>query len=131
MFLEHVNLTVVDLDESIRFYTDLFGWKLRWRGTVFSETRDVPAAHVGDDRFYLSLFEAEAPGRRVANYAPAGVNHFGLVVDDLEEMEGRLRKLGREIHKKGDYEPGRRLYFFDANGIEVELVEYGADDLGG
>ena len=23
-----------------------------------------------------------------------------------------------------DYEPGRRLYFFDPNGVEVELVEY-------
>ena len=34
MFLEHVNLTVSDLDHSIDFYRELFGFELRWRGEL-------------------------------------------------------------------------------------------------
>jgi hypothetical protein len=28
----------------------------------------------------------------------------------------------------GDYEPGRRFYFFDPNGIEFEVVSYAAQN---
>ncbi len=121
MFLEHVNVTVSDVDRSVEFYKDLFAVKLRWRG----KTSDgLEAAHVGDDRHYIALFEAQRPGRVDNDYATVGMNHFGLVVDDLEAMKKRLASQGIEPHSEQDYEPGRRLYFFDPDGIEVELVEY-------
>ena len=41
MHLEHVNLTVGDLDRSIRFYTQLLGWRLRWKGTTSSGASPV------------------------------------------------------------------------------------------
>jgi catechol 2,3-dioxygenase-like lactoylglutathione lyase family enzyme len=122
MQLEHVNMTVANLDRSVDFYSTLLGASVRWsrRG---EEDRD--AAHVGDDRFYLALFQA-ADGHRAPDpaYDNVGFNHFGLVVDDLEEMKRRLALLGITPSSEADYEPGRRLYFFDPDGIEVELVEY-------
>ena len=60
MFLEHVNFTVSDLDRSVDFYTRLFGFKVRWKGNL-DDGR--PAAHIGDDRQYLALFEAASPGQ--------------------------------------------------------------------
>ena len=64
MFLEHVNLTVSDMERSAGFYCDLLGLRVRWKGTTSDGT---PAAHVGDDRFYLALFQAKAAdcGRRL------------------------------------------------------------------
>ena len=120
MFLEHVNFTVSDLDRSIDFYSRLFGFKVRWKGTVDDGRL---AAHVGDDRQYLALFEAASPGQVRIDMTEVGLNHFGFVVESLDEMKSRLAELGVSTHAEHDYKPGRRLYFFDSDGIEVELVE--------
>lgn len=122
MFLEHVNLTVGNLERTIAFYCELLGFRIRWRGTTAD---GQPAAHVGDERCYLALFEAAAgAAAHETDYDQIGFNHFGLVVDNLDELRRRLRKLRVEPHFEADYEPGQRLYFFDPDGIEVELVEY-------
>lgn len=123
MFLEHVNLTVSDLDRSVDFYGHLFGFEVRWRG---STSDGKPAAHVGNGQHYLALFEGRSQTRASADYLRTGLNHFGFVIDDLEVMRKRLATLGIEPHHEASYEPGRRLYFFDPDGIEVELVEYDA-----
>ena len=120
MFLEHVNFTVSDLDRSIDFYTRLFGFRVRWKGNVEDGRL---AAHVGDDRQYLALFEAASPGQVNNQMTEVGLNHIGFVVDSLDEMKSRLAELGVSPRAEHDYKPGRRLYFFDADGIEVELVE--------
>jgi catechol 2,3-dioxygenase-like lactoylglutathione lyase family enzyme len=121
MFIEHVNLTVSDLQRSIDFYRRLFGWDVRWQGA----TRDgTPAAHIGDERYYVAMFEAPQPGKWSDDYTAVGLNHFGLVVDDLEVMKQRLSELGAAHGDEQDYEPGRRIYFTDPDGIEVELVQY-------
>jgi len=44
MFLEHVNLTVTNVDRTVAFYRELFGLDLRWEGTTSDGKR---AAHVG------------------------------------------------------------------------------------
>ncbi len=121
MFIEHVNLTVSNLMRSVDFYRRLFGWSVRWQGATKDGT---PAAHLGDERCYLALFEAPKPGRWSIDYEAVGFNHFGMVVDDLDAMKRRLGELGVEHGDEQDYEPGRRVYFIDPDGIEVELVQY-------
>jgi len=121
MFLEHVNMSVADLDHTIDFYGKLLGLKVRWRGTT---SDGLPAAHVGDERHYLALFEVGDAARKPDDYGLLGLNHFGFVVDDLEACRTKLGELGAEVRDAMDYEPGRRLYFDDPNGVEVELVEY-------
>jgi catechol 2,3-dioxygenase-like lactoylglutathione lyase family enzyme len=121
MRLEHVNLTVTDLDRSIAFYSDLLNLHVRWKGPIDG---DRLGAHVGDDNFYLALFQAVAPGEVDHNYLTPGINHFGFVVDDLDAARARVEQLGCTIHLEGDYDPGRRIYFFDPDGYEVELVAY-------
>ena len=121
MFLEHVNLTVSNLEQSVEFYSKLFDFRVRWEGTIES---GQPAAHIGDDRCYLALFQATEKGHANQDYGAVGLNHFGLVVDNLNESRQRLSQLGITPTTEADYEPGRRLYFLDPDGIEVELVEY-------
>lgn len=121
MRLEHVNLTVSDLDRSIAFYSDLLDLHVRWKGPIDGERL---GAHVGDDSCYLALFQATAPGAVEHDYLKLGVNHFGFVVDDLDAARERIARLGATIHLEGDYEPGRRIYVMDPDGHEVELVAY-------
>ncbi len=94
---------------------------MRWRGTT---ANGLPAAHIGDDRCYLALFQATSDQPARQDYDAVGVNHFGFVVSDLAESRSRLAELGVTPTAEADYEPGRRLYFLDRDGIEVELVEY-------
>jgi catechol 2,3-dioxygenase-like lactoylglutathione lyase family enzyme len=116
-----VNLTVSDLDQSIAFYSDLLDFHVRWKGPIDG---DRLGAHVGDDSCYLALFQATEPGAVDHNYLAPGANHFGFVVDDLADARARLDRLGASVHLEADYEPGRRIYFFDPDGYEVELVQY-------
>jgi len=124
MFLDHANISVVDLEESIALYQDLLGWRVRWRGkTTFGK----PAAHVGDDEQYIGLIQVPSDDEQRPDYSRPGLNHFGIVVGNLEEAREKLAKWGISPHNEPEYEPGRRLYFFDPNGVEVELIEYDED----
>jgi predicted enzyme related to lactoylglutathione lyase len=122
-FIEHVNITVRDPERSAKLMHDLFGWTIRWQGPSLNGGRTI---HVGDDQFYLALYTsqgAETPDDAFRKGRP--LNHVGIVVDDLDDAEHRVAAAGLEPFNHGDYEPGRRFYFFDFDGTEFELVSYG------
>ena len=122
-FIEHVNLTVSDPERSARLFLDLFGWRVRWQGPARDGGRTI---HVGDDDAYLAVY-ADPGGRKAAGLAwEKGVplNHVGIQVEDLDETERRVIAAGLTPFSHGDYEPGRRFYFFDWDGIEFEVVSY-------
>ena len=121
-FIEHVNLTVSDPDRSAAILSAIFGWHKRWRGRAHN---GGPVIHLGGERGYLALYtgpDGEHHGLHHGKGAP--LNHIGVQVDDLDAVEARVIAAGLEPHSHGDYEPGRRFYFFDADGIEFEVVSY-------
>lgn len=122
-FLEHVNFTVPDADRTAAMLSELFDWKIRWAGDIPNWGRSV---HVGTDDDYLAVFSPQA-GANVAetNKQRVGhLNHIGIVVSDLDAIERRVKDAGFKTHSHGNYEPGRRFYFDDENGIEFEVVSY-------
>jgi predicted enzyme related to lactoylglutathione lyase len=122
-FIEHVNITVRDPARSAKLMHDLFGWHIRWQGPSLNGGHTI---HVGDDQFYLALYTsqgAETPDDAFRKGRP--LNHVGIVVDDLDDAERRVVAAGLEPFSHGDYEPGRRFYFYDYDGTEFELVSYG------
>lgn len=82
------------------------------------------AAHVGDEHSNLALFQAETDGEVELDYGRPGVNHFGFEVDDIEDARARVERLGAHVHFAPQYDPGKRIYFLDPSGHEVELVQY-------
>ena len=121
MHLEHVNVSVPNVDRAVAFYQKLLGFRLRWKGTI-GEGR--PCAHVGDDGYYIAFFQSDRTEHAPLNYEDVGINHMGFVVDDLDEMKRRLAELGISSIPEKPYLPGRRVHFFDPDGVEVELVQY-------
>lgn len=117
--LEHVNLSVTDVERSAALMERLLGWRRRWRG-ITSEGGET--IHVGEDDTYLALYSdgQDHAGQRKG----VPLNHVGLVVDDLAAAEQVVRASGLVPFNHGDYEPGRRFYFFDWDGIEFEVVSY-------
>lgn len=118
-YLEHANITVSDPERSSALLQKLCGWHERWRGPAINGGWTI---HVGNERDYLALYTDNTAHERYAKGAP--LNHVGLVVDDLVEAERLVVESGLAPFNHGDYEPGRRFYFFDWDGIEFELVSY-------
>lgn len=124
--LEHVNVTVQDPDKTAELLTHLFGWQVRWSGNAIHGGRTV---HVGTESDYVALYTG--PGGQAQREADTsylqrgGLNHIGVVVDDLEAVEAKVKAAGYTPHSHADYEPGRRFYFHEENGVEIEVVAYG------
>ncbi len=120
---EHVNVTVADPDAAAATLCDLFDWKVRWAGSSLGTGRSV---HVGDGSSYVALFSHGNPdaSREESFRTQGGLNHIGVVVDDLHATEVRVKEAGFTPTNHADYEPGRRFYFVETNGIEIEVVSY-------
>ena len=122
-YIEHVNLTVSDPERSAKLFHDLFGWRVRWQGPARDGGRVI---HVGDDEAYLAVY-AERRSQELTNLAwekGTPLNHVGIQVEDIDETERHVIAAGLVPFSHGDYEPGRRFYFLDWDGIEFELVSY-------
>jgi catechol 2,3-dioxygenase-like lactoylglutathione lyase family enzyme len=101
--INHVVLEVDDVDEALAFYGRIFEVELRGRvpGMAFVD--------MGDQFLVL------AAGR---SQEPDGERHFGLVVDDRDEVRRRLEDAGADILG------GRGLDFRDPWGNHVQVVDY-------
>ena len=121
-YLEHANVTVRNPEASANMLKQLFGWKVRWSGAAMNGGFTV---HVGTDDHYVAFYTGPNGLHADAHYPKSQpLNHLAFVVDDLDEVERRVIALGLEPINHGDYDPGRRFYFFDENGIEYEVVSY-------
>ena len=120
--IEHANLSVTDPDRSAAFFNRLLGWDERWRGESQLGGNTI---HVGDPAngdTYLALYTGDHVAGNFSKGLP--LNHVGFVVDDLDAAERIVIDAGLEPFSHDDYEPGRRFYFFDWDGIEFEVVSY-------
>ena len=121
--LEHVNISVSDPQRSAALLRDLFGWHIRWEGPSMSDGHTI---HIGTDDAYIALYtnpDVQAADPMFNKGEP--MNHIGVTVDDLDAVEAKVAAAGLTPFSHGDYDPGRRFYFFDWNGIEWEVVSYG------
>lgn len=120
--IEHVNVTVADPERTSALLQALFDWQIRWRGPAQNGGHTV---HVGTDAHYLALFTPDRPTPALGSF-PKGqpLNHIGVEVDDLGAAEERVAAAGLKPFGHADYQPGRRFYFLDPDGIEYEIVSY-------
>ncbi len=121
--LEHANITVENTLQSAELFCRLFDWKIRWSGDSIHEGKSV---HVGSESSYLALYENADKNRaaKESYYNINGLNHIGIVVENLDAVEERVTAEGLEPYSHADYEPGRRFYFDTPDGIEIEVISY-------
>ena len=141
--VDHVGVTVSDVDRSLGFWRDLLGLEVVGRGIVEWEHLDRLVALEGTriewcelalpgggkvelSRYHRPAGEALAPGEE----NEPGRSHLSLLVDDLAAMLALLRAHGVAARSDepveiplGAYAGGRAAYVFDPDGVELELIE--------
>lgn len=129
MRLEHLNLVVNDLEETLTFYRAAFPhWGVRGGGE--SEWHGVQRQwiHFGDEHNYLSFNDSGKGQIRSLEGYDLGLAHFAYVVTNLQRLIARLEKAGFEIAIHGGKDANyKSVYYVDPNGYEVEFVEYLTD----
>jgi catechol 2,3-dioxygenase-like lactoylglutathione lyase family enzyme len=123
--LEHINFTVRDAKATADELCGLFDWKVRWHGDAMDGLGET--YHVGSDNSYLALYAPKKGAGKSddSSYTTEqGLNHIGVVVPDIDVMEARVKQAGYKPGPQWDYEPGRRFYFNNQDGIEIEVVSY-------
>ncbi len=118
--IDHINMRVRNLDQSIEFYQRSFGFQMK------EDRRDDPKgpwAIIGlRGVAYLCLYEH--PGKRQAERS-LRINHFGFVIENFDEAMAQLSAAGVEILYGGPLEwaHSRSIYIRDPSGHEIELAE--------
>jgi glyoxylase I family protein len=121
-FIEHVNLTVSNPEQTAAMLAELFGWHIRWTGPGGTNGRTV---HVGSDSHYLAVYAGpDGDGTPRGFHKGLPFNHVGIQVDDLDAVEAKVVARGLIPFNHDNYAPGRRFYFFDVDGIEYEVISY-------
>jgi catechol 2,3-dioxygenase-like lactoylglutathione lyase family enzyme len=135
--LNHVGLSVQDLDRSVAFYTGMFGMEVvidrRFEGERYERILAVQGATgrvalLRREGIQLELFEFEHPKPRSSDRSSVvehGITHFCLEVTDLTTFYERLTDAGvhflsSPVDFKGE---AKAVYALDPDGNVFELWE--------
>jgi glyoxylase I family protein len=145
--VDHIGITVPDLDQAREFFEDVLGFEYLYRlgplrddeGEWMTEHLNVHPRAVSPRIYFfrlggqavLEVFEYESPDQRkeVPRNSDIGGHHLALYVDDLDAAVAELRArgvqvLGEPTASQGPHEGQRWVYFLAPWGLQCELVSY-------
>jgi catechol 2,3-dioxygenase-like lactoylglutathione lyase family enzyme len=122
--LNHVALSVPDIPEAAAFYTERMGFREAFRNTNDQGQPTAIYLQISRDTF-LELQQANAQ-------RPAGLNHFGLHVENARAAVEMFRSRGATVTDPtgpSAFSGAILANVTDVNGIRIELAELGPDSL--
>lgn len=130
--LYHFSFPCRDAEETRAFYEDLLGLPL----VNFMQADKVPST--GEEKPYAHMFFEMRDGSYIAFFdlcenampqpspnTPDWVMHFAVevaTVEDVLAMKARLQAKGIEVKGLVDHEFIQSIYFFDPNGLRLEVT---------
>ncbi|GAB2985866.1 methylmalonyl-CoA epimerase [Nocardioides montaniterrae] len=133
--IDHVGIAVPDLDEAMKFYTEVYGMTVAHEETNEEQGVREAMVRVGDTDSCIQLLAPLSPestiGKFLAKSGP-GLQQLAYRVADIDAVCATLRERGLrllyDVPKRGT--SNSRVNFIhpkDAGGVLVELVEPAAD----
>ena len=119
--LNHVAINVPDLDEAIRFYTQVLGAK---EAFTFRDDRGRPFSYLQLSRD--TFLELGLAGNRQPGFA-----HIGLEVHDLRSSVSRFKAAGFDVTDPAE-SPRTKAFIAqarDKNGVRFDLLEFGPESV--
>lgn len=130
--LHHFAWRCRDAEDTRRFYEDLLGLPLvhMIQGETVPSTGEFsPHVHLFfrmGDGSHIAFFDlGDGMAAEPSPNTPAWVNHFAMEVDTEAELfaaRDRLQEAGVEVIGVTDHGFVRSIYFFDPNGLRLELT---------
>ena len=123
--IDHVGLSVGDLERSRRFFVECLGWE------VVGAKPDYPAVFVSDGATRLTLWEVDKSGGYVLfdRRKNVGLHHIALKVADLDALQETFLRVsnwpGVEVEFAPESAPGgTRVHCMvrEPGGARVEFV---------
>lgn len=113
--IDHINLEVSNLKESVEFYKQLFGFEIR------KTQPDQNSAIIGNDSIKLCLYEVAG----FTKYEKKGYHHFGFHISNFDEVITKCDEMNLHIYYGGvlKWENSESIYIQDPNGYEIELTK--------
>ncbi len=123
--LNHVGLTVRDLDASVAFFTEALHWE------TAGGDPDYPSVFVTDGEIFVTLWRAANPeaARPFNRKTNIGLHHLALTVPDLETLDeiyatlksfpGVEMEFGPEFMGEG---PTTHMMVYEPSGSRIEFT---------
>ncbi len=115
--IDHVNMKVKDLEKSVEFYKNLFGFEIKQEENA--NKLDAPSKIIGNNTIKLCMYE-------VPDMSPkGGIAHFGFNIANFNEVIEKCKELGVQVLYGGivDWDKSKSIYIVDPSGYEIELGE--------
>src|SRR5215470_3067469 len=112
--INHVGISVTNFEESLKFYTQVMGFKEAYR---------IPSPNGQPSTTFLQISRDTFIEMAPANGRPAGLTHIGLYSDDAQASVMQFRQAGAMVADARPSEnSGSRLSNLTApDGIRIEI----------
>ena len=120
--LNHVALSVPDIDKAVEYYTKVMGFPEAFRSTNAQGEVQLVYVQISQNTF-IELQPANAQ-------RPPGINHFGLLVDNMPAATAMFKARGANVLETR-VSPTKAILsnVVDPNGIRMELAELPPESL--
>ena len=120
--LNHVALSVPNIDEAVAYYTKTMGFPEAFRST--DEKGQITLVYVQISR---NTFVELQPANE---QRPPGINHFGLHVENMNAATAMFKQRGANVAETR-VSPTKAILenIADLNGVRIELAELPAESL--
>lgn len=126
--IDHIAVAVRSVDDALRLYQDILGFKLVKVEDVDEEKVKVAMLKVGE--VFIELLEPKTPNSAVAkfiNERGEGIHHIALRVENIDEALREATSRGlRAVYSASRSLKDRRINFIhprDTHGVMIELIE--------
>lgn len=124
MRLLHTSVTVKDMEESIRFYTENLGLKLVRRIDIPENNAEIAFLKDGETPYRIELTH----WRDKRDYTEGDqLDHLALETDDIDRAVTELRRKGVNIAKEPytlSASKSRIAFVTDPNDIWIEIIQH-------